>query len=163
MTQLDRLPALERLGSLPPRVRATVRAVRRTVREVAPAAEELAYRSQPPRSRSAMWKLARYRIAGADFAGIGAFSSYVCLFFHRGRELDEGTTPLQGSGKTLRFVRLRSPEEASDAVVRRLVRRALRLGAGAGTRATVSSPSVSAQATTRPRRAVTSSSPGPSR
>jgi hypothetical protein len=50
------------------------------------------------------------------------------LFFFRGRELDEGTGLLEGGGKRLRFIRLRSPTDADRPPVKRMVRKAFRLG-----------------------------------
>jgi uncharacterized protein YdhG (YjbR/CyaY superfamily) len=115
------------LGALPPEVRATVRAARRAVRTAAPEAQEVSYRSGPPASRSAMWKLARYRLADADVVGIGAFAAHATLYFYRGRDLDDGSGLLQGGGKDMRFVRLSSPADASSARLKRLLREAFRL------------------------------------
>jgi hypothetical protein len=64
-------------------VRPTVQAARRTIKAVAPTAAEISYRSQPPRSKSAMWKIIRYELDGADVAGIGTFSTYASLYFYR--------------------------------------------------------------------------------
>ena len=47
----------EQLRKIPPAVRPTVQAARHTVKAIAPKAKEIAYRSQPPRSSRAMWKL----------------------------------------------------------------------------------------------------------
>jgi hypothetical protein len=97
------------------------------VRGVAPKANEVAYQSKPPRSKSAMWKLARYSIGGDDVAGLGTFSTYAALFFYRGRELDDGSGLLQGGGKDSRFIRLRTPADAMRPAVKRLVRKAFAL------------------------------------
>lgn len=122
-------------GSLPPAVRATLRAARRAVREASPGAEEVACRMERPAWRSMMWKLFRYRVGDGDVAGIGTHGSDVYLYFQRGRELDDGSGLLEGGGKTMRFVRLASPADASKAGVRRLLRRAFRLGAAGRSRA----------------------------
>ena len=50
------------------------------------------------------------------------------LFFYRGRELDDGTGLLQGSGKDTRFITLRAPADADLPAVRKLVRKAFKLG-----------------------------------
>ncbi len=75
-----------------------------------------------------MWKLARYAVDGQNVVGIGTFSKHSTLFFYRGREIDDGTGLLQGSGKDARFITLRSPADAERAAVKRLVRRAFQLG-----------------------------------
>jgi len=121
----------DHLKNVPPRVRPTVKAAIRTVKASAPEAEEITYRSRPPRSKSAMWKLVRYAVDGANVVGIGTFSEHSTLFFYRGRELDDGSGLLQGSGKDARFVTLRAPADAERPVVKRLVRAAFKLGAAA--------------------------------
>jgi hypothetical protein len=68
------------LARVPSRVRPTFAAARRTVRTVAPKATEIAYRSSPPRSPSAMWKIVRYAVAGAPVVGIGVYATYVALY-----------------------------------------------------------------------------------
>ena len=121
----------EQLRKIPPAVRPTVKAAIKTVREVAPKADEITYRSQPPRSTSAMWKIVRYAVDGANVVGVGTFPSHSTLFFYRGRELDDGSGLLQGGGKDSRFITLRAPADAERPVVKRLVRKAFKLGASA--------------------------------
>jgi uncharacterized protein YdeI (YjbR/CyaY-like superfamily) len=118
----------EQLKKIPPAVRPTVKAALKTVKEAAPEAQEIAYRSQAPRSKSAMWKLARYAVDGSNVVGVGTFSDHSTLFFYRGRELDDGSGLLQGGGKDARFVTLRSPADAEKTAVKRLVRKAFKLG-----------------------------------
>jgi hypothetical protein len=101
-----------------------VQAARRTVTAIAPSAAEITYRSQPPRSKSAMWKIIRYAADGENVAGIGTFPTYASLFFYRGRELDDGSGLLEGGGKDMRFIRLRSPADAQSPATKRMVRRA---------------------------------------
>jgi hypothetical protein len=60
--------------------------------------------------------------------GIGTFADHSTMFFYRGRELDEGKRVLQGTGKDTRFLTLRTPADASSAEVKRLLRRAFKLG-----------------------------------
>ncbi|HEV3096858.1 MAG TPA: DUF1801 domain-containing protein [Candidatus Dormibacteraeota bacterium] len=109
-------------------MRPTIQAVRRSVKEIAPSAKEISYRSQPPRSKSAMWKIIRYAVDGADVAGIGTFANYASLYFYRGRELDDGSGLLEGGGKDMRFVRLRTPADAEAPATKQLLRKAFRLG-----------------------------------
>ena len=116
----------EQLRRIPATVRPTVRAARRTVRTIAPRATEAAYRSRPPRSKSAMWKLLRYSVDDEPVLAIGTFPTYATLFFYRGRELEDATGLLEGSGPDLRFLRLHKPVDAARADVKRLVRNAFR-------------------------------------
>jgi hypothetical protein len=113
------------LSEVPP----TVEAARRMVRAVAPRAEEIPYRMERPRSRTMMWKIVRFAVGGENVVGIGTFTNHSTIFFYRGRELDDGTGLLQGSGKDSRFVTLRSPSDADRADVKRLVREAFKLAA----------------------------------
>ncbi len=113
------------LAELPRKVRSVARAARRAVKAAAPAGlREISYRGGPPRSKSAMWKLARYAIgAGKGYAvGIGAFSDHVSVFFPEGGELEDETGLLRGTGKTFRFLTLISPSDAAAPQVRRLIR-----------------------------------------
>jgi hypothetical protein len=117
----------EQLEKVPSNVRPIVNAALNTVKEAAPEADEIAYRSHPPRSKGAMWKLARYAVNGANVLGVGTFTNHSTIFFYRGRELDDGSGLLQGGGKDARFVTLRSPEDAEKPAVKRLVRKAFKL------------------------------------
>jgi hypothetical protein len=121
----------EQLTKIPPAMRPTVKAAIRTVKQVAPKAQEIAYRSQAPRSKSAMWKLVRYAADGSNVVGIGTFPGHATLFFYRGRELDDGSGLLQGSGKDSRFLTLRGPSDAERPIVKQLVRKAFKLGGSA--------------------------------
>jgi hypothetical protein len=117
----------EQVRRIPTAVRPTVQAARRTVKSVAPKATEVAYLSEPPRSKSAMWKIVRYLVDDEPVVGIGTFPTYVTLFFYRGRELDDASELLEGSGKDSRFTKLRSPDDAARPAVRRLIRQAFAL------------------------------------
>jgi Domain of unknown function (DU1801) len=118
----------EQLKKLPPGVRSIVQAARRTVKTAAPNAKETTSQSGPPRSTSYMWKLARYSLDGRDVVGIGAFRAHAALVLYRGRELDDGSGLLQGSGKNARFITLRAPADAARPAVARMVRKAFKLG-----------------------------------
>jgi len=119
----------DQIKKIPPSVRPTVKAALKTVRDAAPDADEITYRSQAPRSKSAMWKLARYAVNGVNVVGVGTFTDHSTIFFYRGRELEDGSGLLQGGGKDARFVTLRSPADAEKPAVKRLVRKAFKLGA----------------------------------
>ena len=128
MATADEIPVSDHLRRIPPSVRPIVQAARRTVKAVAPKANEITYRSQPPRSNRAMWKLVRYAVGGANVVGIGTFPRHSSLFFFRGRELDDGSGLLEGGGKEMRFITLRVPADAERPAVKRMVRKAFRLG-----------------------------------
>jgi len=129
----------EHLKEVPPAVRPIVRAARTAVKTAAPHAKEVAYQSKPPRSKSAMWKLARYAVGDEYVVGIGTFSTYATMFFTRGRELDDGSGLLEGSGKDARFIRLREPKDAAQPALARVLRKALATGTGSHAQATRSS------------------------
>lgn len=120
----------EQLVRVPSAVRPIVVAAREAVRAAAPDAIEKPYKSNPPGNPSAMWKLARYELNGADVVGLGTFRNHSTLFFYRGRELDDGSGLLQGGGKDSRFVTLREPADAGRREVGALVRKAFELAAG---------------------------------
>jgi hypothetical protein len=120
----------DHLRRIPPAVRPIVQAARRAVKEAAPDAKEVAYQSRPPRSKSSMWKLVRYSVGDEYVLGIGTFATYATLFFKRGRELDDGSGLLEGSGKDARFTRLRTPSDATQPALRRVLRKAFGTGTG---------------------------------
>jgi hypothetical protein len=117
----------EQVKKIPRARRPTIQAAITTVKDAAPKADEITYRSSPPRSKSTMWKLVRYAVGGANVVGVGTFANHSTLFFYRGRELDDGSGLLQGSGKDSRFVRLHEPADAQKPVIKRLVRKAFKL------------------------------------
>jgi hypothetical protein len=128
MATTSDIPVSDHIRKIPPAVRPIVQAARRTVKAAAPKANEISYRSEPPRSSSYMWKIVRYAVDGANVVGIGTFPGHSTLFFYRGRELDDGSGLLEGSGKDSRFVTLRAPADAERPAVKRLVRKAFQLG-----------------------------------
>jgi hypothetical protein len=128
MAGASQIPLSDHLTKVPPGVRPTVKAAIRTVKTIAPKADEITYRSQPPKSSSAMWKLVRYAVNGENVLGIGTFTNHSTMFFYRGRELDDGSGLLQGGGKDARFVTLRVPGDAASPAIKRLVRKAFKLG-----------------------------------
>jgi uncharacterized protein YdeI (YjbR/CyaY-like superfamily) len=116
------------VAKVPTTVRPIVRAAIKAVKDAAPAATEIAYQMEQPRSSRMMWKLARYAVDGANVVGVGTFADHSTVFFYRGRELDDGAGLLQGSGRDTRFVTLRSAADAERPELRRLIRKAFKLG-----------------------------------
>src|ERR1700674_1574014 len=111
MAAVKEIAVSEHIKKVPPGGRPIVQAARRTVKAVAPKADEISYRSQPPRSSTYMWKIVRYAVDGTNVVGIGTFPRHSTLFFYRGRELDDGSGLLEGSGKDSRFITLKGPAE----------------------------------------------------
>ena len=107
----------------------TVDAARRLVKSIAPKAQEIPYKMAEPKSSRTMWKLFRYSVDGANVVGIGTFPDHANLYFYRGVDLDDGSGLLQGGGKEMRSVTLRTPADAERAAVKAMVRKAFRLAA----------------------------------
>ena len=122
----------EQVRKIPQATRPMVEAAIKTIKEAAPKADEIAYRmEQPPPGSRMMWKIVRYAVDGGNVVGVGTFSEHATLFFYRGRDLDDGSGLLQGSGKESRYVTLRSTADAETPAVKKLVRKAFKLGAPA--------------------------------
>ena len=115
------------MKEVPTAVRPIVEAAMKTIREVAPDAEEIAYDMAAPRSKSMVWKLVRFAVDGENVVGVGTLTAHSMIFFYRGRELDDGKGLLQGGGKEMRFIKLTSPGDAARANVRTMVRKAFKL------------------------------------
>ena len=74
-----------------------------------------------------MWKLARYLIEGKIVVTIGTFTKHSSMFFARGSELEDPSGLLEGTGKKLRYIALRTPADASRAAVKKILRDAFAL------------------------------------
>src|ERR1700736_1741225 len=128
MAAAKEIAVSDHIKKVPPTVRPIVQAARRMVKAVAPKADEISYQSQPPRSSTYMWKIVRYAVDGTNVVGIGTFARHSTLFFYRGRELDDGSGLLEGSGKDSRFITLRAPADAERPAVKQLLKKAFKLG-----------------------------------
>ncbi|HET9847553.1 MAG TPA: DUF1801 domain-containing protein [Candidatus Dormibacteraeota bacterium] len=117
----------EQFKLVPPAVRPIAVAARKLIKEIAPSAEEITSQSKPPRAKTYMWKIVRYAVDGENVVGIGTFTNHAALTVYRGRELDDGTGLLEGSGKDSRFITLREPADLARPAVRRLVQKAFKL------------------------------------
>ena len=134
MPKTTQISVFQLLRKVPPNVRPTVTAARRVVRGIAPVAEEMICMSRPPHSPRYMWKLLLYDVDGATVLGIGTFPRHSTVYFYRGRELDDGSGLLQGSGKESRFITLHSPADAELPALKKLVREAFKLARAGGAR-----------------------------
>jgi hypothetical protein len=115
------------MKEVPPAVQPIVEAALKTIREVAPDADEIDYEMAAPRSKSMVWKLVRFAVDGENVVGVGTLTAHSMIFLYRGRELDDGTGLLQGGGKEMRFIKLASPADAGQASVKKMVRKAFKL------------------------------------
>ena len=127
MASTTAIPVSDHIKKIPPAVRPIVQAARRTVKAAAPTADEISYQSQPPRSSTYMWKIVRYAVGGKNVVGIGTFPRHSTMFFYRGRELEDGSGLLEGSGKESRFITLRAPADAERPAVKQLLKKAFKL------------------------------------
>ena len=118
----------DHLAKIPAGVRPIVEAASKTVRAVAPGAEEIACPTQKPRSPSMMWKLVRYAVGGEAVVTIGTFTKHASMFFARGSEIEDPHGLLEGTGKSLRYITLRAPADAKGAAVKDILRKAFALG-----------------------------------
>lgn len=111
----------------PTAVKPILAAARKAILAVAPDAEPVACAAVKPRSPSMMWKLVRFVRKGDVVVTLGTFTKHANMFFARGAEIDDGSGVLEGSGKKLRYITLRAPEDAKRAAVAKVIRAAFRL------------------------------------
>ena len=113
------VPVSDYLRNVPAGLRPTMQAARKTIMSVAPnGTKETAYR---------VWPI-RYSVGDAAVAGVGNYPRWVSIYFFRGVELDDPDKILEGSGKSMRHVKLREPKDASRPEVKRMIRRAFKQG-----------------------------------
>ncbi len=101
---------------LPPSTRAVVEALRRLIVAIAPHAHEDLKWGQP------------WYAGNKGVCYIAAFKDHVNLGFARGAELPDPAARLEGTGKGMRHVKIRSGKEI-DAAVKTLAREAFKLDA----------------------------------
>jgi hypothetical protein len=107
----------ELLHGRPPLVREYVEALRRIVRSAAPKAKEVAYRG---------WRVIAY-VGDSTFCYIAPLRNGANLGFHQGVSLPDPNRLLEGTGKNLRHVKIRSPKDLRAVVLKALVRQAYRV------------------------------------
>ena len=103
-----------------PQTRQLAEELRTLVREAAPEAEERGQKG---------WSTISYLHNGI-FCYIGPQKSWVNLGFYRGVELSDPKGVLEGTGKGLRHVKVRKPEDMRVDAFKALVREAFKLGGG---------------------------------
>ena len=102
---------------LPPETRAVVEALRRLIFDLAPNAREELKWGQP------------WYAGSKGVCYVAAFKDHVNLGFARGAELPDPAGRLEGTGKGMRHVKIRSAKEI-DAAVKNLAREAFKLDGG---------------------------------
>jgi hypothetical protein len=106
------------LAAYAPEVRRIARRLRQLVRAELPGAEESVYLG---------WRVAMYR-DGREVCGIGPLKGGYCnLYFMRGAELADFADLLEGAGKGMRHVKVRSLAGLPDEPIKELIRAAHRL------------------------------------
>jgi len=116
------------LKVIPAATRPIVQAARKAVKAAAADSTEIAYNMAEPRSARTMWTLFRYQDGEGNVCGIGTFPDHANLYFYRGRELDDGSGLLQGGGKQMRSITLKSRADLDRPAVRSILRKAFKLG-----------------------------------
>lgn len=103
-----------------PQARALARGLRRLIRRLVPTLKEKIYPG---------WGVADYGYAlpGRGFLSIGPQKGYVNLYFMNGSDLEDPAGLLEGTGKRLRHVKIRKPEDLKSHALHGLVRQAARL------------------------------------
>src|SRR5258708_23179481 len=105
----------DQVKKIPQATRPIVEAAIETVKEAAPKADEVTYRTEKPRAGSRMmWKIVRYAVDGENVIGVATFSEHATLVFYRGRDLNDSSGLLQGSGKPSQYITFRSQAAADN-------------------------------------------------
>ena len=107
----------EVLHGRPPLVRGHVEALRDIVRSAVPRAKEIAYRR---------WRIIAY-VGDSSFCYIAPLRNGANLGFYQGTSLSDPHQLLEGTGKNLRHVKIRRPQDLRMRALRALVRQAHRL------------------------------------
>lgn len=102
-----------------PEAQALALDLRRLIRKLLPKAQEKIYRG---------WGVADYGFgaSGRGFITIGPQKGYVNLYFMDGVDLDDPDGLLEGTGKRLRHVSIRTPADLKKRSLHTLVRQAAR-------------------------------------
>jgi len=114
-------------AAVPAATRPIVEAARTAVLAAAGDCEAVACGAKKPKSPSMLWKLVRFSVNGQTVATIGTFTKHANMFFARGAELEDPGGILQGTGKTLRYLTLRTAVDARREAVAKVLRAAFAL------------------------------------
>ncbi len=100
-----------------PEAQELARELRRLIQRLLPKAQEKIYRG---------WGVADYTFGGTGrgFITIGPQKGYVNLYFMDGVDLDDPDGLLEGSGKRLRHVKIRTSEDLKKRALQSLIRQA---------------------------------------
>ena len=109
-----------------PEVRAWAQTLCKLVRSAAPKAHERAY----PGWRVIMFGRDKEMRMRGMFCGIGPMKAGINLYFHQGVKLPDPDGLLEGTGKGMRHVKIRSRADIRPAALKKLVRAAYKLSAG---------------------------------
>jgi hypothetical protein len=112
------IPVGDYLARFPPDIQRLIREIRKVVKTVAPRAEEKAYRGWPIR----IW-------TGQGLVAIAGFRDHVNLNLGKGARLNDPKELLEGTGESIRHVKVRSVAAARDPELRKLVEQELASGA----------------------------------
>ena len=106
-----------------PEAQALALELRKLIRRLLPQAQEKVYRG---------YGVADYGFGGSGrgFLSIGPQKAYVNLYFMDGVQLADPHGLLTGTGKRLRHVKIRAPEDLKNKALHELVRQAARLRQG---------------------------------
>jgi hypothetical protein len=110
----------EALASSTPKVREIAEALRQLIVNVYPDAVEVPW----PKQRIIGYGVGPKKMT-EHFCYIGAFKAHVNLGFYRGAALPDPEGLLEGTGKELRHVKVRSVDEAGQPAIRQLVQLSL--------------------------------------
>jgi hypothetical protein len=114
-------PGVDRvLADLPPELRAIATRLRRTIRTAAPGLSERLKWGSP------VW------VGQRDAICLMIYSDHVNLGFFQGASLSLRFRQIEGTGKSLRHVKVRSASEAARPILATMVRAAVRLDRGSG-------------------------------
>ena len=93
--------------------------LRKLIRRLVPGSKEKIYKG---------WGVIDYQLgAGRDFISIGPQKKYVNLYFMRGVELTHPAKLLEGTGKNMRHVKIRSSKDLENEQLHKLILRAAKL------------------------------------
>ena len=94
--------------------RPTVDAIRTTIFDVYPDATE-----------TIKWNKPTYGVDGTDRFYLDHYTEHVSFGFMQGSDLDDPDGFLEGTGKNMRHIKFRDPDEVDDPAVRSLVENAV--------------------------------------